>query len=192
MFFEFRAQASRMEKLSLCVRLARPTDAGEVARVYIESWHDTYPGVIPTSLLRSMTPRGQTARWSAAIRAQSGEGVLVAENDRYGVVGMASLGPARDRALGFDGEVYTLYVDPGFYERGVGKSLLTASFALLRKRGFTSCIIWAHARNNARFFYEALGGRLIAERNGKLMGEPTPEVAFGWKKLALAQRTPAR
>jgi GNAT superfamily N-acetyltransferase len=181
-----------MEKLSLTVRSARPQDAPHIARVYIESWHDTYPGVIPSALLRAMTPRGQTARWNAAIRAQSREAVLVAENDKYGVVGMASLGPARDRGLGFDGEVYTLYVDPSFYNRGVGKGLLTAGFQLLRQRGYSSCVIWAHAKNNARFFYEAMGGRLIAERNGKLMGEPTPEVAFGWKTLALAARSPAR
>jgi ribosomal protein S18 acetylase RimI-like enzyme len=191
-FLKCCAQALHMEKLSLAIRLARPQDAAEIARVYIESWHDTYPGVIPNALLRSMTPRGQTARWGAAIRAQSREAVLVAENDRNGVVGMASAGPARDRGLGFDGEVYTLYVDPCFFSRGVGRALLTGSFQLLRQRGCASCVIWAHAKNNARFFYEAMGGRLIAERNGKLMGEPTPEVAFGWKTLALAARSPAR
>jgi GNAT superfamily N-acetyltransferase len=191
-FLNCCAQALRMEKLSLAIRLARPQDAAEVARVYIESWHDTYPGVIPNTLLSAMTPRGQTARWGAAIRVQSRESVLVAENDRHGVVGMASVGPARDRGLGFDGEVYTLYVDPSFFSRGVGRALLTGTFQLLRQRGCSSCVIWAHAKNNARFFYEAMGGRLIAERNGKLMGEPTPEVAFGWKTLALAARSPAR
>jgi ribosomal protein S18 acetylase RimI-like enzyme len=181
-----------MEKLSLTVRLARPQDASHIARVYIESWHDTYPGVIPTALLRAMTPRGQTARWNSAIRAQSREAVLVAENKEHGIIGMASLGPARDRGLGFDGEVYTLYVDPSFYERGVGRGLLTGGFELLRQRGYGSCVIWAHAKNNARFFYEAMGGRTVAERNGKLMGEPTPEVAFGWKTLALAARSHVR
>ena len=191
-FLNSCAQALHMEKLSLAIRLARPQDAAEIARVYIESWQDTYPGVVPHTLLRAMTPRGQTARWSAAIRAQSRETVLVAENDRHGVVGMASAGPARDRGLGFDSEVYTLYVDPSFFDRGVGRALLTGSFQLLRQRGYTSCVIWAHAKNNARFFYEAMGGRLIAERHGKLMGEPTPELAFGWKTLALAARSPAR
>ena len=191
-FLRIRAQALQMERLSLSVRLARPQDAKEVARVYIESWHDTYPGVVPTALLRAMTPRGQTARWQAAIRAQSREVVLVAENERHGIIGMASLGPARDRVLSFDGEVYTLYVDPGFYDRGVGRALLTAGFHVLRQKGYNSCVIWAHAKNNARFFYEAMGGRIIAEREGKLMGEPSPEVGFGWKTLALAVRSPAR
>ncbi len=91
-----------MDKLALKPRLAWPNDAAEVARVYIESWHDTYPGMLPKALLCSMTAKGQTARWSAAIRAHGREAVLVGEHERHGIVGMASLGASRDRALDFD------------------------------------------------------------------------------------------
>jgi GNAT superfamily N-acetyltransferase len=181
-----------MGNLALQIRPARQEDAAEIARVYIESWHDTYPGVLPNALLRAMTLKGQTARWQASIRAGSREEVLVAESSRDGIVGMASLGPARDDGLGFDGEIYTLYVDPAFYGRGVGRALLKGAFSALRETGMSSCVIWAHARNHARFFYEAMGGRLIAERAARLMGETVPETAFGWKTLALAERSPAR
>ena len=181
-----------MSNLALQIRLARQEDAAEVARVYIESWHDTYPGVLPIPLLRAMTPKGQTARWQASIRTQGREMVLVAENSSHGIVGMASMGRARDDGLGFDGEIYTLYVDPAFYGRGVGRALLKGAFSTLRKNGMSSCLIWAHAKNHARFFYEAMGGRLIAERTAKLMGEAVPEAGYGWKTLALAERSPAR
>jgi len=181
-----------MSSLALQIRQARQEDAAEIARVYIESWHDTYPGVLPDPLLRAMTAKGQTARWEAAIRSNGREMVLVAENMRHGIVGMASMGASRDREIGFDGEVYTLYVDPAFYGCGAGRALLKGAFATLRRSDMTSCVIWAHARNNARFFYEAMGGRLIAERTAKLMGETVQETAFGWKTLALAERSPAR
>ena len=181
-----------MTNLAHQIRLARQDDAAEVARVYIESWHDTYPGVLPTSLLRAMTTKGQTARWQASIRAQGREAVLVAESNLHGIVGMASMGPVRDDGLGFNGEIYTLYVDPAFYGRGVGRALLKGAFSVLSKNGMSSCVIWAHARNHARFFYEAMGGRLIAERSARLMGETVPEAAYGWKTLALAERSPAR
>ena len=69
---------------------------------------------------------------------------------------------------------------------GIGRALMRGAFATLRQGGMTSCVVWAHAKNHARFFYEAMGGRMIAERTAKLMGEPCPEVAFGWKVLALA------
>jgi len=180
-----------MNNLAPQIRQAREEDAADVAQVYIDSWHDTYPGVLPSSLLRAMTPRGQTARWLATIRAQGRESVLVADT-RHGIVGMASAGPARDDKLGFDGEVYTLYVDPAYYGQGIGRALLEGAFLTLRKSGMSGCVIWAHARNHARYFYEAMGGRLIAERTARLMGEPVPEAAFGWTSLALAERSPAR
>ncbi len=181
-----------MEEPAVKIRFARPDDAAAVARVYVESWHDTYAAILPKRLLCAMTPQGQAARWRAAISASRREQVLVAECERYGVVGMSSLGPARDSALGYDGEVYTLYVDPGFLGRGVGRALLRDGFSNLCARGFSSCVVWAHARNPARFFYEAMGGRLIAERMQQMMGDSVPEAAFGWRKLALAERSAAR
>lgn len=181
-----------MDDLALTIRVARPRDAAEVARIYIESWHDTYPAVLSRALLCSMTQKGQTARWQAAIRAQKRETVLVAEDANHGLIGMSSMGPSRDRSVGYDGEVYTLYVDPSFYGRGVGRALLRGGFAVLRARGFSSCVIWAHARNNARFFYETMGGRTVAERTARMMGDQVPETAFGWKTLALAERSHAR
>lgn len=177
-----------MEELVVSIRPARPEDAPGIARVYIDSWHDTYAGVLPTQLLCAMTPGGQTARWQAAIRAHGREHVLVAESEDHGIIGMASFGAARDGAIGYDGEIYTLYVDPSFFDRGVGRRLLSAAFDDLRRRNYSSCIIWAHARNPARFFYEAMGGRLIAERTARLMGDNVPETGFGWRDLALAER----
>jgi len=181
-----------MDESTIRIRVARPDDAAPVARIYVESWHDTYAAILPKRLLCAMTPQGQAARWRAAITASRREQVLVAECDHYGVVGMSSLGPSRDTALGYDGEVYTLYVDPAFFGRGAGRALLRGGFSSLRARGFSSCVIWAHARNPARFFYEALGGRLIAERMQQMMGDAVPEAAFGWRKLALVERSAAR
>ena len=179
-----------MEPLALSIRQARPNDAAAIAHVYISSWHDTYADVLSKTLLCSMTQKGQAARWLAAINHR--ELVLVAEHEKHGIVAMASAGAVRDRDLGFDGEVYTLYVDPAHFGCGAGRQLLNGTFAELQKRAFRSCVIWAHAKNNARFFYEAMGGRLIAERCAPMMGDTVPEVAFGWKKLVLAERSVAR
>ncbi|MGH6890069.1 MAG: GNAT family N-acetyltransferase [Rhizomicrobium sp.] len=181
-----------MDELAVKVRIARPEDAKAVARIYVDSWHDTYAAILPKQLLCAMTPTGQAARWRAAIGARGREQVIVAECARYGILGMASVGPARDGALGYDGEVYTLYIDPSFFGRGAGRALLRDGFAALSARGFSSCVIWAHARNPARFFYEAMGGKLVAERVQRMMGDPVPEAAFGWRKLVLAERTAAR
>lgn len=174
-----------MNDLALSLRQARPSDAADLARIYIESWQDTYPGILPHGLLGAMSLKRHTARWRNTIRGGS---VLVAEADKDGVIGLASLGPARDGGLGLDGEIYTLYVDPAFLGLGTGTALLHGAFAAMKERKFSSCLVWSHARNNARFFYEAMGGLKVAERTTRMGGAPVPEIAFGWKRLAVQPR----
>ncbi|MBW8708424.1 MAG: N-acetyltransferase, partial [Alphaproteobacteria bacterium] len=51
-----------MNDLALSVRTARPDDAADLARIYIESWQDTYAGVISHALLAAMSRKSHTAR----------------------------------------------------------------------------------------------------------------------------------
>jgi GNAT superfamily N-acetyltransferase len=176
-----------MNDLALSVRTARPDDAADLARIYIESWQDTYAGVIPHALLTAMSRKSHAARWQTTIKGPGT--VLVAEDENHGPIGLCSLGAARDGGAGFDGEVYTLYVDPGFIGRGTGRALLAGAFDAFKDRKLRSCLIWAHARNNACFFYEAMGGQRVATRTTRLMGELTPEIGFGWKQLATTKQT---
>src|SRR5215813_9245527 len=81
----FLARAStygqaRLMGTKLTIRKARPADAEAVARIYVESWRDTYPLVLPARLLSSMTIEGQSARWRNAIAITAREAVYVAEN----------------------------------------------------------------------------------------------------------------
>src|SRR5260221_8936061 len=85
--FASPVQAWRMDEPAITIRQAVLTDAAQIARVYIESWHDTYAAILPKQLLCAMTPRGQTARWHAALSAKSRERVLVAQSGRR-LVGM--------------------------------------------------------------------------------------------------------
>src|SRR5215467_12248125 len=147
---------------NLNFRKARPGDAEAVARIYVEAWRDTYPLVLPIRILAGMTVEGQSARWRNAISIAAREAVYVVENEKGTVLGMTSMGRARDSGLGYDAEIYTLYVDPLMTGAGIGRTLLSGAFDALSERGHTRCVIWAHAGNPARFFYEAMGGKLIA------------------------------
>ncbi|MEY4880161.1 MAG: hypothetical protein RJB62_1630 [Pseudomonadota bacterium] len=169
------------------IRKARPSDAEAIARVYIEAWQDTYPALLPSRLLLTMTKEGQTQRWRNAITIAARESVYVAEDELNTIVAMTSFGRSRDTGLGFDGEIYTLYVDPMRTGMGIGRALLRGAFTALGDRKHESCLIWAHAKNPARFFYEAMGGTLVAERTTSMMGIPVPEIAYGWRKLALVK-----
>ncbi len=163
-------------------------DAQAVARVYIDSWHDTYPAILPTELLA----RHDAQRADGALacgdrgrrpRAGSGRGM-----SKHGVVGMTSFGPAQDRRSAMTAKSTRSMSIRTFSAAASGALFCARRSARCGRAGFTSCVIWAHARNPARFFYEAMGGRLVAERSRRMMGDAVPEAAFGWHRLALAER----
>ena len=169
------------------VRAALKEDADEIARIFVESWRESYAGLLPSHALVRLSEPRQRLLWTREIAHRGPhEGVIVAEHDYYGVVGFCSFGPARDRAVGCDGEVYTLYVDPNHVGQGVGHRLMRAAFARLYADGFRSAVIWALKGNPARYFYEGQGGRLIAERPGAVVGKAVREVAFGWTDITPA------
>ena len=51
-----------------------------------------------------------------------------------------------------------------------------------------SALIWVLAENPARFFYQAMGGTLIAKREEKLWGVSLHEMAYGLSDLKTAIR----
>jgi len=62
-------QLMRMNDLALSLRQARPSDAADLARIYIDSWHDTYAGILPHNFLSAMSLKTHTARWLRQINS---------------------------------------------------------------------------------------------------------------------------
>ena len=86
----FRAPDPRgLEDLALSVRQARPSDAADLARIYIESWQDTYAGLLSHSLLTAMSHKNHAARWQAPMRGPGA--VLVAEAAAFGPIAASSV-----------------------------------------------------------------------------------------------------
>lgn len=164
------------------IRPARPEDARAIARVQVETWRSAYPGIIPDRVMIDMSVDAKAAGWRRQL-ASAGprEGTLVALAVAGGVVGFAGFGPGG--APGHDGEVYTLYVLADWQDRGVGKSLIAGAFRALSAAGMGSALVWVLADNPSRFFYEAMGGKLVGEREERLWGAALREYAYAWEDL---------
>lgn len=167
------------------LRPARPGDAAAIARVHVETWRAAYAGIVPDAYLVSMTEAKQALQWNNMIRrAVPPEAVLVAEaTDLPGgrIVGFGSCGRARKRPG--SGEVFTLYVAPDWQGRGIGRLLLEALLARLHRRGLNEAVVWVLRDNPARFFYEALGGRRVAEGKERFASVELEECAYTWRDL---------
>lgn len=77
--------------------------------------------------------------------------------------------------------IYTLYVRESHQRRGLGRRHVQAVASRLAEMGMTALVLHCWAANApARCFYEALGGRVIWEREVDEFGVMVPEVMYGW------------
>jgi GNAT superfamily N-acetyltransferase len=155
------------------VRRAVLDDAPAVAAVHVRTWQGAYPGLIPQSYLDALRPEDRLPMWEEVLARTAwprlGTFVLLgpggADVDLRtadgAVVGFASFGPSRDGdAADSVGELHTLYVDPGSWERGGATRLIDAVVDALRDAGFTRATLWVLDTNaRARRFYERRGWR---------------------------------
>lgn len=186
------------------IGLATERAASGIAKVYVDSWRSAYAGLLPKRVLVGMSYERQAREWSWVIRNRSEtQPVIVAAESGSGVVGFVSFGKSRltdwpsgglyasdSDTKGAEsekvGEVFTLYVQPEWQDRGIGRRLMAASFAAMQERGFGRGFLWVLRDNPSRFFYERVGGAPIAERRERLWGCLIDEVAYGWSDLQQA------
>ena len=166
------------------LRPAKAADARAIARIHVETWRTTYPGMLPDKALIDMTVDSKARAWRHALEKPNAAGaVLLAEGAEEGVIGFASAGHNRHPNLPFAGEVETLYVLPDWQNQGIGRQLLAGCFEALRGHGLASAMVWVLADNPARFFYERMGGRRAGERDENLWGATLHEIAYGWSAI---------
>jgi ribosomal protein S18 acetylase RimI-like enzyme len=79
--------------------------------------------------------------------------LLVAIDETVGVVGYTAVHPA-------DGEMFLLFVHPGYAGRGIGRALLAAAHDALRACGRAEAFLYVHEQNQrALAVYAAAGYR---------------------------------
>ena len=166
------------------IRPAKLEDAAGIAQVRVTSWRASYQGLVPREVLDDLSVKEAAVWIEAAIRSEtSGRCNLVAQNNSGQIVGFALGGPERTRDAEFTGEVYAIYILPGFLRIGIGRRLMISTAGCLSRQGMNSMLIWVLAENPARKFYEAMGGIFVREQPITIGQALLTEVAYGWQNL---------
>ncbi|MQA61405.1 MAG: GNAT family N-acetyltransferase [Actinophytocola sp.] len=149
------------------VHLARPTDAGEIARIQRDTWRAAYRDIVGEAALAELDDAATEERWVAAI-AHADTDVFVATEAGF-TVGFSVSGKAPEGELaGPEGElpadadhtglIATVLVEPRWGRRGHGGRLLAAAVRALRSRGAKRAVTWVSESDSATLsFYRALG-----------------------------------
>ena len=166
---------------AVSIRRARLDDAREIARVQVDTWRTTYPGIVTQAYLDGLSYPEREGRWQQ-ILATATEFIFVAESCEGQVVGFASGGPKRGETV-YTGELNAIYLLERYQRQGIGHRLVAAAARELLQRGMRSMIVYVFAANPAREFYEALGGRKVFEGKFLLDGAPIADIAYGWENI---------
>lgn len=130
------------------VRRARASDAPAIAAVFNaavrQGWR--FLGALADE------PMFPEDAWPELVAEHAPPNVLLVAADEGGqVVGYCAVHPE-------DGEMYLLFVDPGWAGRGVGRRLLGAGHDALRAAGCTHAFLFAHEQNTRALAVYAAAG----------------------------------
>lgn len=130
----------------MLIRAARPEDAPSVARVHVSAWQAGYRHLLPREYLAQLRPEERAQRYDFANTDMQRPKTIVAEDD--GVIrGFATTAPARDADMPDCGELCALYVDPDWWGRGLGRTLLSAARFRLAEMEYRQAVLWVLAGN---------------------------------------------
>jgi L-amino acid N-acyltransferase YncA len=175
------------------IREARPGDAESIGRVVVDTWRTTYMEIVPREYLKSMSYNKAADRWRERLSGNVWPGwfTYVAE-DSGGVFGFAGGGPSNEYGLPFSGELGFIYLLKTQQRQGIGRLLATVVASRLNREGYASMVVWVFTDNRHRAFYEALGGRVVADRFVERYGGHLSETAYGWDNLEAFKVNSAR
>jgi GNAT superfamily N-acetyltransferase len=157
------------------VREALAEDAGDIARVQIETWRAAYAHVLPASLLAGLSVEQQASNWAGWLELPE-HFVLVAEHGGR-ISGFASAAPGgeEDRV----GELQALYVEPSAWDCGLGRALIIEAERRLGEAGCREAVLRVFEDNpRARRFYEAGGWAAVRTRLEEFFGVQTSVVWY--------------
>ena len=150
-----------MTAMEVVLRRARPSDAPEVAEIFLAASAEAMP------YLPELHTDDETRHWIADVVLRESD-VIVGEIGGR----MAGFAALDADLLGH------LYVHPDLQRRGVGDALL-ARVKEMRPAGFR---LWVFQRNTgARRFYEQRGLRLLELTDGAGNEEREPDALYEWR-----------
>lgn len=168
------------------IRRARPQDALRIAEIRVESWQQTYKGLIPDNYLNNMRVEDSAVMWEKVLEAASDAACTFVLEVNGDICGFASGITLAESKEGFDAELTGVYVLPQVQRSGVGRRLVSKVAATLAQAGATNLLVWVLAEHRAgRDFFEAIGGQLKAEKLFDWDEFELKEVGYGWPSIRI-------
>jgi GNAT superfamily N-acetyltransferase len=171
------------------VRAATTSDAGEIARIQLDTWRAAYRDLLPAEVLDALDAAEAEATWRHTIEEGPARVFVATEGQWH--VGFVAAGLApQDESAAADGTpapdadhvalVSTLLVEPRWGRRGHGGRLLAAAGETMAGGGLTRGVSWVAELDKASLsFWKRAGWQADGTvRTLDAGGRPLREVRF--------------
>ena len=163
-------------------REATVSDCLAVAVVHVQSWKESFAGIVPQTFLDKMSVENRAEALGERFSDDSYK-MYVAEVPEHGIVGFVDFGEPRESIGAYEAELYAIYLSPQFQRKGVGGALFKMVVETLIRRGKGSMYLLALEASPYKSFYEKMDGEIIGRKQIELEGVVYDELIYGWKRL---------
>ncbi len=142
----------------MLIRSADSGDVERIANIHVNSWRDTYKGLIANPILQKLDVSAFMARWLIVL--SSGNRELFVLESELSLLGFYHIAACRDDDIDprNTGEITAIYIDASVRRQGYGRILCEHALQELLMGRFKQALLWVFRDNvDARRFYEALG-----------------------------------
>lgn len=167
---------------NITFREATVADCSEVARVHVQSWKQSFAGIVPQTFLDKMSVEKRANAFEQGFSADSYK-MYVAEVPEFGVVGFADFGEPREDIDAYEGELYAIYLLPEYQRKGIGERLFNLGVEFFVEGGKSSMYLLALEVSPYKSFYEKKGGEIVGRKRIEIEGVTYDELVYGWESL---------
>jgi GNAT superfamily N-acetyltransferase len=164
------------------IRQATVADAKGIAHVHVDSWRETYAGIVPDDHLRNLSWEAKAEMWETGLRDGKTWKLYVVE-DTGVIKGFINIGKLLEPERGYNGKIYALYLLKEMQGRGLGRTLFEKALSALRQEGINSMYLWVLKDNPTIEFYRHMGGKEIARQPLSFGATNVEEIAMAWENL---------
>ncbi len=158
------------------IRVATLEDAEQIAQVHVQSWHETYTGIIKQEILDGRSVEDCKQLWQKLIVDQQHR-ITVYEKD--GVVSGFLDGYLNPEQM--IAEIRAFYLLKIIHGQGIGRAMFEQFYLSLKPEQHSTLRLGVLNKNPSRFFYEKMGGTAIGEESIPEYGKNIVEIFYQWE-----------
>jgi ribosomal protein S18 acetylase RimI-like enzyme len=170
-------------------REATVSDCVAVARTHVESWRQSFVGIMPQTFLDKVSVENRAKAFEKRFSVDSYK-MFVAEAPERGVIGFVDFGEPRESIDTYEAELFAIYVLPEFHRKGIGGRLFNLCIDNLVGNGQSSMYLFALEVSPYKSFYEKMGGQVVGRKQIEIESITYDELVYGWNSLRQLSFTP--